>query len=166
MAALPFLGAVIKESQRMHPPVPIVLRRLTSPLSICGVEYPAGRVVGIALYALHFNPEIWSEPDRFLPQRFLDTRVSPFEYAPFGGGHRRCIGAAFAVSEMAVAIGTILTTLELEMSPQERSAPPPRGVARGIAVAPAREINLTVVDRRDSPQCPAPGERTNARASD
>jgi cytochrome P450 family 110 len=166
MAALPFLGAVIKESQRMHPPVPIVLRRLTSPLSISGVEYPAGRVVGIALYALHFNPEIWSEPDRFLPERFLDTRVSPFEYAPFGGGHRRCIGAAFAVSEMAVAIGTILTTLGLEMSTRERSAAPPRGVARGIAVAPDREINLTVVDRRDSAQWPAAGDRTNASASD
>jgi cytochrome P450 family 110 len=150
MAALPYLAAVIKESQRMHPPVPIVLRRLTSPLSICGVEYAAGQVVGIALYALHFNPSIWEDPDRFSPERFLDQRISPFEYAPFGGGHRRCIGAAFAVSELAIAIGTILTTLELEMPARERAAAPPRGVARGIAVAPTREITLEVVKRLDS----------------
>lgn len=158
MAALPFLGAVIKESQRMHPPVPIVLRRLTSPLSIGGVRYPAGRVVGIALYALHFNPAIWSEPDRFSPDRFLDKRISPFEYAPFGGGHRRCIGAAFAASELAVAIGTILTTLELEMPARERSAAPPRGVARGIAVAPTREIMLEVTNRLDADGCHAPAD--------
>lgn len=163
MAALPFLGAVIKESQRMHPPVPIVLRRLTSPLSISGVEYPTGRVVGIALYALHFNPTIWSEPHRFLPERFLDKRVSPFEFAPFGGGHRRCIGAAFAASELAIAIGTILTTLELEMPARDRSAAPPRGVPRGVAVAPAREINLTVIGRLDSSECQAPVERSSTR---
>lgn len=158
MAALPFLGAVIKESQRMHPPVPIVLRRLMSPLSICGVEYPTGRVVGIALYALHFNPAIWSEPDNFAPERFLDKRISPFEFAPFGGGNRRCIGAAFAASELAVITGTILRTLELEMPARERSAAPPRGVARGIAVAPAREINLTVVNRLDSAHRRAPAD--------
>jgi cytochrome P450 len=158
MTALPFLGAVIKESQRMHPPVPIVLRRLTSPLSICGVEYPAGRVVGIALYALHFNPAIWSEPDRFDPDRFLDKRTSPFEYAPFGGGHRRCIGAAFAAAELAVAIGTMLTTLELEMPAHERSAAPPRGVARGIALAPSRDITLEVIDRLDPEECREPAD--------
>ncbi|MGZ6780546.1 MAG: cytochrome P450, partial [Mycobacterium sp.] len=116
-------------------------------------------VVGIALYALHFNPAIWSEPDRFIPERFLDKRVSPFEYAPFGGGHRRCIGAAFAASELAVAIGTILTTLELEMPARERSATPPRGVPRGVAVAPARDINLTVSRRLDSAGRQAAGER-------
>ncbi len=162
MTALPYLGAVIKESQRMHPPVPIVLRRLTGPLTVGGVEYPTGRVIGIALYALHFNPAIWSEPERFMPERFLDKRISPFEYAPFGGGHRRCIGAAFATSELAVAIGTILTTLELEMPARDRSAAPPRGVPRGIAVAPAREINLMVTGRRDAEGCQAPAERSGA----
>ena len=164
MTTLPFLGAVIKESLRMHPPVPIVLRRLTSPFSICGVEYPAGRIVGIALYALHFNPTIWSEPDQFVPERFLDKRISPFEYAPFGGGHRRCIGATFAASELAIAIGTILTTLELEMPARDRSASPPRGVPRGVAVAPARDINLTVTGRLDSDERQAPAERSSARS--
>jgi cytochrome P450 len=147
-AALPYLGAVVKEALRMHPPVPIVLRRLTEPLTVAGVTHPAGRVVGVALYALHFNPDIWPSPHQFDPDRFLAQRPTPFEYAPFGGGYRRCIGAAFATSELAVALGTILTHLELRRPQRDLAAPPPRSVARGIAVAPARTMRLEVAGRR------------------
>ncbi|MGE2715533.1 cytochrome P450 [Mycolicibacterium litorale] len=150
IAALPYLGAVIKEVLRMHPPVPIVLRRLTAPLTVGGTTHPAGRVVGVALYALHFNPEIWSEPHRFDPDRFLTHRPTPFEYAPFGGGYRRCIGAAFATSELAIALGTILTQLDLRVPHRDDAATPPRSIARGIAVAPATAIRLDVTDRRVS----------------
>jgi cytochrome P450 len=153
IAALPYLGAVVKEVLRMHPPVPIVLRRLTEPLPVAGVTHPAGRVVGVALYALHFNPEIWSAPGRFDPDRFLTHRPTPFEYAPFGGGYRRCIGAAFATSELSVALGTILAHLDLRIPERDRVAPPPRSVARGIAVIPARTIRLDVTARRRP--CPA-----------
>jgi cytochrome P450 len=148
MVALPYLGAVIKESLRMHPPVPIVLRRLTAGLTVDGVHCKAGDVVGIALYALHFNPDIWPEPQSFDPERFLAKRWSPFEYAPFGGGHRRCIGAAFANSELAVALGTIIGTLDLRMPERDRTRSEPRSVARGIAVTPTREVTLDVIDRR------------------
>jgi cytochrome P450 len=147
MVALPYLGAVIKEALRMHPPVPIVLRRLTGPMTIAGVPCTSGQVVGIALYALHFNPAIWTDPDIFRPERFLDSRISPFEFAPFGGGYRRCIGAAFANSELAIAIASIMKTLELRMPARDRARPAPRSVARGIAVAPAREVTLDVIDR-------------------
>ncbi|WP_245234043.1 cytochrome P450 [Mycobacterium sp. PS03-16] len=147
IAALPFLGAVIKEVLRMHPPVPIVLRRLTAPLSVGGRIHPAGQVVGVALYALHFNPQIWAEPHRFDPDRFLRFRPSPFEYAPFGGGYRRCIGASFAITELAVALGTILTALDLRPSGAAAGSSPPRSVARGIAVAPAGTVMLQVTQR-------------------
>ncbi len=146
IAALPYLGAVIQETLRMHPTVPIVLRRLTAPLTVAGVACSAGEVVGIALPALHFDPAVWSDPDTFDPGRFLDFRPSPFQYAPFGGGHRRCIGAAFAHSELAVALGTIMKTLDLRV-PAGR-VKPPRAVARGIATKPSREIALEVVARR------------------
>jgi cytochrome P450 family 110 len=148
IAGLPYLGAVIQEALRMHPPVPIVLRRLTTPLTIGGVSCKAGDIAGVALYSLHFNPSIWPDPDHFDPERFIGQKHSPFEYAPFGGGYRRCIGAAFAVTELAVAIGTILQSIELRMPAKERSRPPPRGVARGIAVAPHREITLEVTECR------------------
>lgn len=148
MTGLPYLGAVIQETLRMHPPVPIVLRRLTEPREIGTVSCRAGQVVAIALYSLHYNPDLWPDPDRFDPQRFLDQRPPASEYAPFGGGHRRCIGAAFAAMELAVAIGTMVSTLDLSMSDRERAAAPPRGVARGIAVTPSREITLEVAGRR------------------
>jgi cytochrome P450 family 110 len=148
IAALPYLGAVIQETLRMHPTVPIVLRRLTGPLTVAGVPRSAGDVVGIALPALHFNPDVWKDPDSFEPDRFLHGKPSPFEYAPFGGGYRRCIGAAFAQNELAVAIGTILNTVELRAPARERRRKPPRAVPRGIATKPSREVLLDVIARR------------------
>jgi cytochrome P450 len=148
IAALPYLAAVIQETLRMHPTVPIVLRRLTGPLTVAGVPCSAGDVVGIALPALHFNPDVWRDPDSFHPDRFLDRKPSPFEYAPFGGGYRRCIGAAFAQNELAVAIGTIMNTVELRAPEREQRREPPRAVPRGIATKPSRAILLDVIARR------------------
>ena len=148
IAALPYLGAVIQETLRMHPTVPIVLRRLKGPLTVAGVPRSAGDVVGIALPALHFNPDVWKDPDSFEPERFLDRKLSPFAYAPFGGGYRRCIGATFAQNELGVAIGTILNTVELRAPAREQRRKPPRAVPRGIATKPSREILLDVIARR------------------
>ena len=148
IAALPYLGAVIQETLRVHPTVPIVLRELTGPLTVAGVPCPAGQVVGIALPALHFNPDLWADPESFRPERFLEDKPSPYQYAPFGGGYRRCIGAAFAHSELAVGIGTIMKTLELRARDGDRAGRPPRAVARGIATKPGREIALYVSARR------------------
>ena len=145
IAALPYLGAVIQETLRMHPTVPIVLRRLTGSLTVAGVPRLAGDVVGIALPALHFNPDVWEDPDSFNPDRFQEKKPSPFEYAPFGGGYRRCIGAAFAQHELAVAIGTILTTVELRMPAREQRRKPPRAVPRAITTKPNRDILLDVI---------------------
>ena len=148
IAALPYLGAVIHETLRMHPTVPIVLRRLTGPLTVAGVPRAAGDVVGIALPALHFNPDVWKHPDSFDPDRFRERKPSPFEYAPFGGGFRRCIGATFAQHELAVTIGTMLNTVELRMPAREQRRKPPRAVPRGIATKPNRDILLDVIARR------------------
>lgn len=149
MVELPYLRAVICETLRMHPTVPIVLRRLVGPLTVAGVNCGEGDIVGIALPALHFNPSLWPDPEVFDPERFLTDRPSSFQYAPFGGGHRRCIGAAFAKCELAVILGTIMTTVHLQMSEQERRTPP-RVVPRGIAAVPNRSIVLKVVDRSPS----------------
>jgi cytochrome P450 len=145
MAALPYLNAVIRETLRMHPAVPIVLRRLAGSLIVDGVHCHEGYIVGLALYGLHFNPWIWSDADRFDPDRFIGKQMSPFEYAPFGGGHRRCIGAAFAGCELAISIGTIMKQLDLRMPKSEANRKPPRSVACGIAVSPNREIALDVM---------------------
>ena len=140
LAKLPYLGAICQETLRMNPPVPIVLRRLDAPLTVAGQQCARGDVVGIAVSALHFDPDVWPDPHRFDPQRFLDRRPSPFEYTPFGGGHRRCVGAAFANYELAVVLGSIVAATTLHLP--EKWDSPPRSVPRGIAVVPDREIIL------------------------
>ncbi len=105
-------------------------------------------MVGIALPALHFNRGVWTEPESFDPERFLTGKPAPFGYTPFGGGYRRCVGAVFAHHGLAVAVGTLMKTVELWMPARERRRKPPRAVPRGIATKPSREILLTVVGRR------------------
>ena len=148
MPKLPYLSAVISETLRMHPAVPIVLRKLSAPRTVIGLDCKAGDIVGIAVPALHFNPSIWQDPYRFNPDRFLEYSPTPFEYVPFGGGYRRCPGAAFAHNELAIAIGTVLRDVRLGVPRSERGRKPPRAVPRGIATVPRREITLEVLRTR------------------
>ncbi len=140
---LPYLAAVIAETLRMHPTVSIVVRQLNHSLSLWDTEYPAGNVIGVALPALHADPSVWPDPGRFDPERFLTRRPSPAEYSPFGYGHRRCPGSAFAAVELAVALGTILTAVELRLA--QRRVRLPRSIPRGVAAVPNRPITLEVV---------------------
>jgi cytochrome P450 len=145
---LPYLSAVVSEALRMHPAVPIVMRRLTAPLTVGGHQWAPGDIVGIAVPAVHFDPAVWADPHRFDPDRFLGRSPTPFEYLPFGGGFRRCPGAAFATYELAIAVGTLMKTVELRMPERECRRRPPRSVPRGIAVVPRREVRLDVIRRR------------------
>ena len=147
MPKLPYLSAVISETLRMHPAVPIVLRKLSEPRTVIGLDLRAGDIVGIAVPALHFNPSIWRDPYRFDPDRFLEYTPTPFEYVPFGGGYRRCPGAAFAHNELAIAIGTVMRDVTLRVPASEHGRKPPRAVPRGIATVPHREITLEVAQR-------------------
>lgn len=144
---LPYLNAVIAETLRLHPTVSIVVRRLKHPVTAWKNSRARGDVVGVALPALHSDPAVWPDPQHFSPDRFLARKPTPQEYSPFGYGHRRCPGAAFANLELAVILGTILTTVELRMSEQERRRKPPRSIPRGIAALPSRRITLEVVRR-------------------
>lgn len=145
---LPYLSAVVSETLRMHPAVPIVMRRLTAPMTVDGVAFRPGDIVGVAVPAVHFDPAIWPDPDRFDPGRFLAKTPTPFEYLPFGGGFRRCPGAVFATYELAVAVGTLMNSVELTTPRRERRRRPPRSVPRGIAVVPSRKVRLDVVARQ------------------
>jgi cytochrome P450 family 110 len=144
---LPYLTAVVSEALRMHPAVPIVLRRLTAEVKVDGNAFSPGDVVGIGVPSVHFDPAIWPDPHRFDPDRFLNKSPTPFEYLPFGGGFRRCPGAAFATYELAISIGTLLNTVELSMPQHELRRKPPRSLPRGVAVVPSREVKLTVTRR-------------------
>jgi cytochrome P450 len=119
-AELHYLDAVIKESLRIHPVIPGVGRVLMEPETVGGEALPPGVVVGCSIYLAHFNPDVWPDPHRFDPDRFLGKRPSPNTYFPFGGGIRRCIGEAFALYEMRIVLATILRQLVPEPAPFRR----------------------------------------------
>ncbi|MFD4458399.1 cytochrome P450 [Nocardia sp. NPDC058480] len=142
-ARLPLLDAVCQETLRLHPPVPIVLRTLTEPLRWRGVDVAAGATIGLAVGVLHRQPATWPAPHLFHPDRFLDRTVTPFEFAPFGGGHRRCIGSTLADHELRIVLATLLTEVRLTLEPALALGRRPRTVPRNIATAPDRAIHFT-----------------------
>jgi cytochrome P450 family 135 len=103
-----WIDATIYEVLRMHPPVPFNVRYVVESFALDDVVLEPGRIVMPFTYALHRRPDLYPEPDRFQPERFLGTRPGVYEWIPFGGGTRRCLGAAFSLFEIRVILRTIL----------------------------------------------------------
>ncbi len=127
-----YLDAVVTETLRLRPVIDAAERTLTEPRTIAGWHLPAGIRVYPAIALVHWREDLYPEPQRFRPERFLDDGAESYTWLPFGGGIRRCIGAAFAQAEMAEVIRTVVTTVELE---PERPAREPV-VVRGITMVP------------------------------
>jgi cytochrome P450 family 135 len=109
-----YADAVVKETLRLRPVVAIVLRRLLEPLLVAGRELPAGTTVAPCILLVHRREDIYPEPDAFRPERFLREPPGTYSWIPFGGGVRRCLGAAFAQVEMQVVLETIARSARLE----------------------------------------------------
>jgi cytochrome P450 len=103
-----YLRAVISESLRLRPVVPLAGRRLASDLNVDGLSLPAGTDVTPAIWLTHTRPDLYPEPYAFRPERFLEDSPTTYGWIPFGGGIRRCLGAAFAEMEMRVVLEAIL----------------------------------------------------------
>jgi cytochrome P450 len=103
-----YLTATIQETLRLRPVIVIVLRKLTEPVELGGYELPAGASIVPSIHLVHRDPAIYPEPERFLPERFLDNPPGTYTWIPFGGGVRRCLGAAFAQFEMGVVLGELV----------------------------------------------------------
>jgi cytochrome P450 len=117
-----YLDAAIKETMRLRPIVPLVFRRLAIPLRVGRHLLPTGVTLAPCIHLAHRRPDSFPEPDRFLPERFLNQSVDRHIWVPFGGGYRRCLGANFALFEMRAVIGTILTAQSIELAPAASSA--------------------------------------------
>ncbi|MGH3969048.1 MAG: cytochrome P450 [Mycobacterium sp.] len=102
-----FVDAVVKETLRLRPVLALVVRLLTAPMQIGGVSLPAGAAVVPSIYLMHRRPDIYPDPERFRPERFLEQRAGTYTWIPFGGGVRRCLGAAFAEYEMRIVLSTL-----------------------------------------------------------
>jgi cytochrome P450 family 135 len=138
-----YLDAVIKETLRIRPVVPGVVRKLSEPLELRGYEIPAGTRVAPNIYLTHMNPAVYPEPKQFRPERFLDNGADTYSWIPFGGGTRRCLGASFALYEMKVVIPAILRRVELEAA-----GPPERIRRRAITFAPHEDARVLVTEKR------------------
>ena len=134
----PYLQAVCNESLRIHTVVPDTLRRLNRPVELGGFTVPVGMDIGMAICALHTDPSLYPEPHVFRPERFLERKYSPFEFLPFGGGHRRCLGAAFADYEMKIVLASVISRFDLEPDGDDR---PTR---RNVTMGPERGVPLRV----------------------
>jgi cytochrome P450 len=118
-----YLRAVISESLRLRPVVPLAGRRLASDLNVDGLSLPAGTDVTPAIWLTHTRADLYPEPYAFRPERFLEESPTTYGWVPFGGGIRRCLGAAFAEMEMRVVLETIL---------QRRALSPASGKAERV----------------------------------
>jgi cytochrome P450 len=139
-----YLDATIKESLRARPVIVDVARKLARPAEIGGYELPAGTFVLPAIAGLHYREDLFPEPDEFRPERFLDGKADTYTWIPFGGGVRRCVGAAFAQYEMRVILRTILERTELRAPDPE----PERVRLRNVTLAPGKGARVELVARR------------------
>jgi cytochrome P450 len=143
VSRLPYLDATIKEGLRLHPIIPDVGRLLTRPMRLGGWDLPAGVIAAPSIYLTHRRPERWPDPERFAPERFIATRPTPYEFLPFGGGSRRCVGMAFAMYEMKIVLARILRRVALRPLAGYRVRPE----RRSVTLAPSRGFPV-VIERR------------------
>ncbi|KHG23791.1 Cytochrome P450 protein [Gossypium arboreum] len=149
---LPYLQAIIKETFRMHPAVPLLLpRRADSDANLCGFKIPKGSQVLINVWAIGRDPSIWDNPNSFIPDRFLgseiDVKGRDFGLIPFGAGRRICPGLPLANRMLHLMLGSLINyfdwKLEGEISPNEMNMEEKYRIAVHMAT-PLRAIPLLV----------------------
>ena len=135
---LKLLDATVKETMRIRPILTEVLRTLTKPFEFLGHQLPEGMSLAAGIALVHMNPDLYPEPHKFNPKRFLERHYSPFEFIPFGGGNRRCIGSAFAEFEMKIVLGILLTEAQWSLESDQL----PKTVRRHLTMAPDGGVRL------------------------
>lgn len=132
LPALEYLDGAIRESLRINPVVPFVVRKTMRPFSAGGREYPPGVVLCPCSYLVHRREDLYPEPAQFRPERFLERKFGPHEWFPFGGGNRVCLGMPFALYEMKVLLATLLSQVHLTRP----EGAPPKGRRYGLVMGP------------------------------
>ncbi|CAM4407104.1 Pentalenene oxygenase [Mycobacterium basiliense] len=115
-----FLDAIVKETLRLLPVFSLVPRRLTASMEIGGRLLPAGVTVVPSIYLMHRRPDVYPDPERFRPERFLEQRAGAYTWIPFGGGVRRCLGAAFGQHEMRIVLGALFGSYQVRPVAEKR----------------------------------------------
>jgi cytochrome P450 family 135 len=141
-----YLDAVVKETMRLCPGAPIVVRKLLEPMRLGGYEVPAGTTVAPCVHLVHRREDIYPQPREFRPERFLDKSAGTYTWIPFGGGVRRCLAASYAQVLMKQVISTVLIDVDLR-TVEPRSERP---IRNAIAFVPHRHALVIATPRRDA----------------
>ena len=123
---------------RLDPVIPNVARVLQEPTKLGRTELPAGALVAPSIYLVHRRASLYPEPDVFRPERFLGFKPAAWEWLPFGGGLRRCIGAAFAIYEMKMVLSALLPRVEMRLATDKVAPCTARGNDCAVARAAGR----------------------------
>lgn len=146
-----YLDAVVTETLRLCPTVPVVMRRLVEPMRLGEYVIPADTIVAPCVYLMHRREDIYPQPERFLPERFLEDSAGTYTWIPFGGGVRRCVAASFAPLEMKRVIQAVIR--EVVLSPA--SANSERAARSSVSFAPNGGARV-VARRRDAADAGTP----------
>jgi cytochrome P450 len=139
-----YARAVVSESLRLRPVIPLAGRRLHDELRTDELDLPPGTDVTPAIWLTHTRPETYPDPFAFRPERFLDHPPDTYAWIPFGGGVRRCLGAAFAEFEMRTVVQGVLSRARLRTA----TATPERAARRNVTLSPRHGTPVILVDRR------------------
>ncbi len=144
---LDYLDAAIREVLRLRTVLPFVVRLTKQPFVAGGREYPPGVLLAPCSHLVHQRADLYPEPRKFQPERFLERKFSPSEWFPFGGGNRICLGMPFALFEMKVVLATLLATCRFA-----RPKHVTEYVRRGLTLAPKDGCRIVLAERRDLSQ--------------
>jgi cytochrome P450 len=142
-----YLEAVLKESMRLHPVIPMVVRHLMQPATIGGIELPRGTNVAASIILAHESEASHPDHTRFRPERFIDGEVATNTWIPFGGGVRRCIGAGFSLMEGVAVLREVLTAYDVAVPVGTTEVPK----VRNITSVPRHGARIVVTRRGDAP---------------
>ena len=139
-----WLEAALKESMRLHPVIPMVVRTLTAPATVAGYALPVGATVGPSILLAHSREENHPEPDVYRPARFVGHAPPTNTWIPFGGGVRRCIGAGFSLMEGVAVLREVFADVDV------RTVGPDAPKVRNITSVPrgGAQIRVTRAPRQ------------------
>lgn len=137
------IEATITETMRSRPVVPIVGRRVKLPWRLGSYAVPAETPVLISILLLHHREDLYPEPFAFRPERWLDRKPGTYEWLPFGGGIRRCLGAALAMAEQRVVLEAMARRLDLVAADPE----PERALHRNVTMIPRHGARVVIRSR-------------------
>jgi cytochrome P450 len=154
-----YLDCAIKETMRVRPVLTFAMRTVKSPMEVGGYTIPTGYTLGSSILLIHRRADLYPEPYAFRPERFEENPPDTYSWLPFGGGVRRCLGAAFAGFEMKQVLGQIFRRVELRAA----DPAPERAARRAITFVPAKGARV-VVEAREPASMAAWSRRPMATA--